>query len=227
MSRRRKKKDSPIKSVFLIIMAAIIMMAAVYVIMSVVGKIRSDYKNLDFTTEEKEMPSITIDTKDEPKAGWNETAKGWMYYLDEKEYVTDQWKDIEGFLYYFDSDGIMATGELKQEGQTYTCHDTKGYLKNIQIDPDYVPESTGENLDSLVRTNAFWCYLRTEDTGLFKTILYRKTVENKVVVLGGESAPEKTTRNSMRAYGDYVYFLPKVKESQKPVSYTHLRAHET
>ena len=171
MSRRRKKKDSPIKTVFLIIMAAIIMIAAVYVIMSVVGKIRSDYKNLDFTTEEKEMPSITIDTKDEPKAGWNETAKGWMYYLDEKEYVTDQWKDIEGFLYYFDSDGIMATGELKQEGQTYTCHDTKGYLKNIQIDPDYVPESTGENLDSLVRTNAFWCYLRTEDTGLFKTIL--------------------------------------------------------
>lgn len=62
MSRRRKKKDSPIKSVFLIIMAAIIMMAAVYVIMSVVGKIRSDYKNLDFTTEEKEMPSITYDT---------------------------------------------------------------------------------------------------------------------------------------------------------------------
>lgn len=63
MSRRRKKKDSPIKTVFLIIMAAIIMMAAVYVIMSVVGKIRSDYKNLDFTTEEKEMPSITIDTR--------------------------------------------------------------------------------------------------------------------------------------------------------------------
>ena len=83
MSRRRKKKDSPIKTVFLIIMAAIIMIAAVYVIMSVVGKIRSDYKNLDFTTEEKEMPSITIDTKDEPKDGWNETDKGWMYYLDE------------------------------------------------------------------------------------------------------------------------------------------------
>ena len=118
MSRRRKKKDSPIKTVFLIIMAAIIMVAAVYVIMSVVGKIRSDYKNLDFTTEEKEMPSITIDTKDEPKDGWNETDKGWMYYLDEKEYVTDQWKDIEGFLYYLDSDGIMATGELNPDGQT-------------------------------------------------------------------------------------------------------------
>ena len=215
MSRRRKKKDSPIKTVFLIIMAAVIMTAAVYVVMSVVGKIRSDYKNLDFSTEQKEMPSITIDTREEPKPGWNETDNGWMYYLDEEEYVTDQWKDIEGFLYYFDSDGIMATGVLKQEGQTYTCHDTKGYLKDIQIDLDYKPESTGENLDSLVRTNAFWCYLRAEDAGLFKTILYRKTVENKVMVLGGETAPEKTTRNSMRAYGDYVYFLPKVKESQK------------
>ena len=99
MSRRRKKKDSPIKTVFLIIMAAIIMMAAVYVIMSVVGKIRSDYKNLDFTTEEKEMPSITIDTKDEPKAGLNETDEGWIYYMDEKVYVTDLRKDLVGFLY--------------------------------------------------------------------------------------------------------------------------------
>ena len=26
-----------------------------------------------------------------------------------------------------------------------------------------------------------------EDAGLFKTILYRKTVENKVMVLGGET----------------------------------------
>ncbi len=173
MSRRRKKKDSPIKTVILIIMAAIIMTAAVYVVMSVIGKIRTDYEKLDFGTEEKETPSITIDISEEPKAGWNETDNGWMYYLDEETYVADQWKDIDGFLYYFDSDGIMATGELKQEGQIYTCHDTKGYLKDIHIDLDYVPESTGENLDSLV------------------------------------------TRNSMRAYGDYVYFLPKVKESQK------------
>ena len=83
MSRRRKKKDSPIKTVFLIIMAAVIMTAAVYVVMSVVGKIRSDYKNLDFSTEQKEMPSITIDTREEPKPGWNETDNGWMYRCSE------------------------------------------------------------------------------------------------------------------------------------------------
>ena len=138
-----------------------------------------------------------------------------MYYLDEKSFVENQWKDIDGFLYYFDGDGFMVTGQLRQDGQIYTLHDTKGYLKNIEVDLDYVPESTGENLDSLVRTNAFWCFLKEEEgTGLFKTILYRKTVENKIMVLGGETSPEKTTRNSMRAYGDYVYYLPKVKESQ-------------
>ena len=112
------------------------------------------------------------------------------------------------------SDGVIAPG-YEPEALELLKQKKNGNYNVIQIDPDYVPESTGENLDSLVRTNAFWCYLRAEDTGLFKTILYRKTVENKVVVLGEESAPEKTTRNSMRAYGDYVYFLPKVKESQK------------
>ena len=81
----------------------------------------------------------------------------------------------------------MVTGQLRQDGQIYTLHDTKGYLKNIEVDLDYVPESTGENLDSLVRTNAFWCFLKEEEgTGLFKTILYRKTVENKIMVLGGK-----------------------------------------
>lgn len=214
MSRQRKKKDSPIKTVFLILIAAVVMAAAVYVVMSVVEKISSDYKKLDFSTEE-ETTHITIDTKEDPKAGWNETDQGWMYYLDEKNYVTGQWKEIQEFLYYFDENGVMATGELKQEGQIFTCHDTKGYLKDIQTDPDYVPDDMGENLDSLVRTNAFWCYLKDEEgAGPFKTILYRKTVENKVMVLGGESAPEKTTENSMRAYGDYVYYLPKVKESR-------------
>ena len=214
MDRRRKKKESPIKMVFLIMIAVLVMVAAIYVVISVFGKISSDYKQLDFSKEEETM-DLTIDTDEEPSVGWNETGHGWMYYLDEKSFVEDQWKDIDGFLYYFDGDGFMVTGQLRQDGQIYTLHDTKGYLKNIEVDLDYVPESTGENLDSLVRTNAFWCFLKEEEgTGLFKTILYRKTVENKIMVLGGETSPEKTTRNSMRAYGDYVYYLPKVKESQ-------------
>lgn len=109
----------------------------------------------------------------------------------------------------------MATGQWKGDGQIFTCHDVKGYLKNIEPDPNYVPEDTGEDMDSFIRTNAFWCYLDSEDTGLFKTILYKKTVDNKVKPLGNEKNPEKATKNSLRAYGDYVYYLPKVAESKR------------
>lgn len=214
MNRQRKKKESAVKMIFLILIAVLVMTAAIYVVVRVFGKISSDYKELDFSKAE-ETTHIEIDTDEGPKAGWYETDEGWRYYLDEKNFVTDAWKEIGGYLYHFGEDGFMITGEWKQEGQIFTFHDTKGYLKKIGTDLDYVPESTGENLDSLVRTNAFWCFLKDEEgTGLFKTIMYRRTVENKIMVLGGESAPERTTKNSMRAYGDYVYFLPKVKESQ-------------
>lgn len=215
MDRRRKKKESRVKMVFLILLAVLVMGAAVYVVGSVVGKISSDYSHLEVSTAET-ATDINIDTDQEPKAGWNESDEGWKYYLDKKNFVTDKWMEIGGFLYHFGKDGMMATGEWKDGGQIFTLHDTKGYLKNIETDLDYVPEKTGENLDSLVRTNAFWCYLEDgESTDLFKTIMYRRTVENKVMPLGGEDSPERTTKNSMRAYGDYVYYLPKVKESQR------------
>ena len=50
-------------------------------------------------------------------------------------------------------------------------------LSRIQIMCLKIPEKIWT---SFVRTNAFWCYLDSEDTGLFKTILYKKTVDNKV-----------------------------------------------
>ena len=213
MGKKRRKKDSSVKTLLLILTAVVVMVAAIYVVSKVLGKISSDYENIEFTKEE--TSTISIEIEDEPKSGWDESDEGWRYYLKKNQYVTEQWKEIDGFLYYFDEDGILATGEWKQDGQIYTCQETKGYLKDIQTDLDYVPESTGENLDSLARTNAFWCYLDDKDTGTspFKTILFRKTVENKVKPLGQETNPERTTKNSMRAYGDYVYFLPKVKES--------------
>ena len=64
------------------------------------------------------------------------------------------------------SDGVIAPG-YEPEALEILKSKKNGNYNVIQIDPDYVPESTGENLDSLVRTNAFWCYLRAEDTGLF------------------------------------------------------------
>ena len=214
MARRKKRQDSPVKTVVLILAAIVVMSVAIFVVVGIVGKIRSDYQRIEIATKE-ESTGEAIEIEKEERLGWNQTEEGWIYLLDEETRASDQWLEIEGFLYSFDEDGIMRTGEWSSEGQIYTLHETKGYLQEIRTDLNYVPEDTGEDLDSLVRTNAFWCYLDDEDTGVFKTILYRRTVENKVLPLGDADAPEKTTRYSMRTYGDYVYYLPKVSESSR------------
>ena len=175
MNRRRKKKNSNTASFLLILAAGLIMAAAVFVVVGVFKKISGDYKKLEQTQETESREKATIEIERVEKQGWNDTDEGWKYLLENEEYAADTWLEIEGFLYHFDEQGIMTTGQWESQGQIYTCHDVKGYLKNIQIDLDYVPDNKGENLDSLVRTNAFWCYLSEEDTGPFKTILYRSS----------------------------------------------------
>ena len=92
--------------------------------------------------------------------------------------------------------------EQKEDSSTETA-------QTIEI--EHEEETQGWN-----ETERGWTYkLDDEDTGIFKTILYRKTVENKVKPLGDENAPERTTKYSLRADGDYVYYLPLVKESEK------------
>ena len=203
---RRRKKESGVKTVLLVIFAVLFMIMAISVIVIVFGKIHSDYEKLDMTkaSEQQTLEVPAVETTQTDQLGWEETEDGWKYKIGEKTYASDQWLEIKGFLYHFNDKGFMTTGQWKKDGQIFTCHDVKGYLKNIEPDPDYVPEDTGENLDSFVRTNAFWCHLDSEDTGLFKTILYKKTVDNKVKPLGNEKNPEKATKNSLRAYGDYV-----------------------
>lgn len=214
MSGGRRRRDSGFRSGLSIVAAAVVLVAAVWVVMSVFGRIRSDYEELELTENREESSETSLDIEIVEEPGWNEKDHGWKYLLEDETYAKDQWLEVDGFLYHFDEEEWMQTGEWESEGQIYTFHDTKGYLKDIQVDLDYVPDDMGENLDSLARTNAFWCYLDDESEGLFKKILYRKTVDNKVMGLGDESSPEKTTRYSMRADGDYVYWLPKVKESQ-------------
>lgn len=210
-SRKRRKKESPVKSVFLALIAVFIMVCAVSVVMSVYRKISKDYENLEQSMA-SESTGETIAIENGVVTGWQLTDDGYKYLNEDGTYVTGTWKLIDGLLYHFDENGMMATGEWSQEGQKFICSE-KGYLKDIQADLSWQPENTGENLDSLVKANAFFCYLGEAD-GPFKPIMYRKATETKVMTLGGESRPERTTRNSMRAYGDYVYYLPKVKSGQ-------------
>ena len=155
---RRRKKDSGLKTALLLIVAIIFMIMAISVIVIVFGKIHSDYEKLDMTraSEKQTLEISAAETKETDQLGWEETEDGWKYKIDEKTYAVDQWLEIKGFLYHFDDKGIMATGQWKGDGQIFTCHDVKGYLKNIEPDPNYVPEDTGEDMDSFIRTNAIW-----------------------------------------------------------------------
>ena len=82
MSRRRKKNDSPVQTVFLILVAIVVMAAAIYVVVGIVGKIRSDYQRLESNTRE-ESTMETIEIEEEESLGWNETDDGWIYLVDE------------------------------------------------------------------------------------------------------------------------------------------------
>ena len=45
---------------------------------------------------------------------WQQDAKGWWYQNDDKTYLKDGWKWVDGKCYYFTSDGYCLTGTQTQ-----------------------------------------------------------------------------------------------------------------
>ena len=90
-----------------------------------------------------------------------------------------------------------------------------GVLTDIQLDTGWAGltgDDNLQNLDSLVKSNEFWCYLGSDadDTGIFRPIYYRKTTETEANVLGSEENPEMSTHNSLQIHDGYIYYLPQV-----------------
>ena len=118
---RRRKSDLNGKTVLLMIVAAFFSIAAIYVIVRVIGTIHKDYNIIEQVQESRTETVQTIEIeKEKEKSGWNETKKGWRYKFEDETYALDQWLDIDGFLYHFNEDGIMDQGEWQEEGQIYT-----------------------------------------------------------------------------------------------------------
>lgn len=116
-SRKRRKKESPVKAVFLALIAVVIMVCAVSVVMSVYRKISKDYENLEQSISSSETPGETIAIENGVVTGWQLTDDGYRYVNEDETYVTDTWKLIDGLLYHFDENGIMSTGELSRRGR--------------------------------------------------------------------------------------------------------------
>ena len=98
-NRKRRKKESPVKAVFLALIAVVIMVCAVSVVMSVYRKISKDYENLEQSISSSETPGETIAIENGVVTGWQLTDDGYRYVNEDETYATDTWKLILSLIH--------------------------------------------------------------------------------------------------------------------------------
>ncbi len=216
MNRKRRKgqriRTSYIWAGIMSVCALAALFAAVWVVMTVYETIVGDSSQWTAESSAAETSELEIDA--EPVAGWITEDGGTRYLDDEGNYLSDQWIVSAEKLYYLDADGYMAVDDISMDGQVFSFNED-GVLTDIQLDTGWAGltgDDNLQNLDSLVKSNAFWCYLGSDadDTGIFRPIYYRKTTETEANVLGSEENPEMSTHNSLQIHDGYIYYLPQV-----------------
>lgn len=216
MNRKRRKgqriRTSYIWAGIMSVCALAALFAAVWVVMTVYETIVGDSSQWTAESSAAETSELEIDA--EPVAGWITEDGGTRYLDDEGNYLSDQWIVSAEKLYYLDADGYMAVDDVSMDGQVFSFNED-GVLTDIQLDTGWAGltgDDNLQNLDSLVKSNEFWCYLGSDadDTGIFRPIYYRKTTETEANVLGSEENPEMSTHNSLQIHDGYIYYLPQV-----------------
>ena len=216
MNRKRRKgqriRTSYIWAGIMSVCALAALFAAVWVVMTVYEAMVGDSSQWAAESAAAETSELEIDA--EPVAGWITEDGGTRYLDDEGNYLSDQWIVSAEKLYYLDADGYMAVDDVSMDGQVFSFNED-GVLTDIQLDTGWAGltgDDNLQNLDSLVKSNAFWCYLGSDadDTGIFRPIYYRKTTETEANVLGSEENPEMSTHNSLQIHDGYIYYLPQV-----------------
>ena len=216
MNRKRRKgqriRTSYIWVGIMSVCALAALFAAVWVVMTVYETIVGDSSQWTAESSAAETSELEIDA--EPVAGWITEDGGTRYLDDEGNYLSDQWIVSAEKLYYLDADGYMAVDDVSMDGQVFSFNED-GVLTDIQLDTGWAGltgDDNLQNLDSLVKSNEFWCYLGSDadDTGIFRPIYYRKTTETEANVLGSEENPEMSTHNSLQIHDGYIYYLPQV-----------------
>lgn len=216
MNRKRRKgqriRTSYIWAGIMSVCALVALFAAVWVVMTVYETIVGDSSQWAAESSAAETSELEIDA--EPVAGWITEDGGTRYLDDEGNYLSDQWIVSAEKLYYLDADGYMAVDDVSMDGQVFSFNED-GVLTDIQLDTGWAGltgDDNLQNLDSLVKSNEFWCYLGSDadDTGIFRPIYYRKTTETEANVLGSEENPEMSTHNSLQIHDGYIYYLPQV-----------------
>lgn len=214
-NRHRKKqriRTSYIWAGIMAVCALAALFAAIWVVITVYEKIAGD--SSEWALEASTEGSSEIEIETDEVYGWITDEDGTRYREADGSFAANAWKVWEDKLYYLKEDGYMAVEDISMDGQIF-FFSSGGALTDIQLDAGWrglTGEDNPQNLDSLVKGHEFWCYLSSDisDTGIFKPIYYRKTTEAEGRILGGESNPERSTRNSMQIHDGYLYYLPQV-----------------
>lgn len=69
-------------------------------------------------------------TKAEPEPGWVEVEDGWKFMEEDRTYVSHTWKEIDGELYYFKKNEMMAVGDVYLGRQVFSFNGS-GVLEKI------------------------------------------------------------------------------------------------
>lgn len=216
--RKKKIRTSYVWAGVMSVCALAALFVAVWVVITVYEKIAGDSKEWAQNEPTEQTTVLEIDSQE--VFGWITDESGSRFREDDGNFAVNSWKIWDDQLYYLKDDGYMATDEVKISGQTFSFR-LDGALENIQLDRSWAGltgDDNLQNLNSLVKSNEFWCYLSSDPfyTGSFKPICYRKTTETREEILGGAS-PEFSTANSMQIHDGYIYFLPQVTSQQMSV----------
>ena len=106
-----------------------------------VSSITGNHKKVDapvetsMQTEPETEPTVTETTEPEtteaePEPGWVEVEDGWKFMEEDRTYVSHAWKEIDGELYYFMKNEMMAEGDVYLGRQVFSFNGS-GALERI------------------------------------------------------------------------------------------------
>lgn len=96
-------------------------------------------------------------------AGWTEEGQGskkWRYETENGTQVINQWKQIDGKWYYFDTTGYMGTGWTKVDGKWYFLGDSGAMAENGEWEGGYITADGSLNIDEIAGIDGNFVYYR-------------------------------------------------------------------
>ena len=137
----------------------------------------------------------------QPVFGWNQYTQGWRYRKPEGHFVTDNWLDDKGQLYYFDDTGYMVTGEKQIGEQIFTFSD-RGALERInrdysleindtdlgrQLEQYGLTDQKNHIIDESIVKNGEWNYfLMQEGNNQYPDLMRLKEGENRLELISDQ-----------------------------------------